>query len=169
MSEQSGQDDVRWLAGFERVPASEPDSGRALRGVLEEARAATGARYAALGALNEGRIELRWFLSCGIDAITRQALGAAPRGRGVLGVLITNPRPLRLADLTGHPCAYGFPPGHPQMRTFLGVPIMIGDSPWGNLYLTDKQNGEEFSDADEAAAVRLADMAADVIAGAQLT
>jgi GAF domain-containing protein len=166
MSDQSSPDDVRRFADLEQALASEADPERALQRVLEEARAVTAARYAALGALDSDRVELRWFLSSGMDAAARQAVGGAPRGRGVLGVLITDPRPLRLANVTAHARAYGFPAGHPPMRTFLGVPIMIGEAPWGNLYLTDKEDGGEFTDADEAAAVHLADTAAAVIARA---
>jgi len=81
----------------------------------------------------------------------------------VLGELILNPVPLRMADVDGHPCSYGFPPGHPPMRSFLGVPVMVGGEPWGNLYLTDKQSAAEFTAEDEAAVVLLAEFAGAAI------
>src|SRR5918911_1169327 len=77
-------------------------------------------------------------------------IGELPRGRGVLGVLISDPRPLRLEDVGSHPRSYGFPPAHPAMRSFLGVPILIRGKAWGNLYLTEKEGGEPFTDDDEA-------------------
>jgi two-component system, NarL family, sensor histidine kinase DevS len=80
----------------------------------------------------------------GIDDETRRLIGPFPRGRGVLGELIRDPRPLRLADVTQHPRSYGFPPGHPPMTTFLGVPVVIRGEAYGNLYLTDKAGGAEF-------------------------
>jgi signal transduction histidine kinase len=86
-------------------------------------------------------------------------IGALPRGRGVLGALINDPEPLRLADVGRHPRSYGFPAGHPPMHTFLGVPILVGGTPFGNLYLTEKAGGAEFSDADEQAVSALAEFA----------
>jgi signal transduction histidine kinase len=127
--------------------------------VLESARELTGARYAALGVLNSSRTELERFLTLGIDEIGREGIGSLPRGRGVLGELIAHPHPLRLTDISEHPRSYGFPHGHPPMRSFLGVPIMIDKTPFGNLYLTEKQNGEQFSEADEEAVVMLAELA----------
>jgi signal transduction histidine kinase len=127
--------------------------------VLESARELTGARYAALGVLNSSRTELERFLTLGIDEIGREGIGSLPRGRGVLGELIAHPHSLRLTDISEHPRSYGFPHGHPPMRSFLGVPIMIDKTPFGNLYLTEKQNGEQFSEADEEAVVMLAELA----------
>jgi GAF domain-containing protein len=82
---------------------------------------------------------LERFLTSGIDAATRQAIDEPPRGRGVLGVLILHPQPLRLADVAQHPDSYGFPAGHPAMRSFFGVPIMIGVEVWGNLYFAEME------------------------------
>src|SRR5207244_11617463 len=96
-----------------------------------EAQHRAGARYAALGVLDEQRTELERFVTAGIDRATHRMIGELPRGRGVLGVLIEDPRPLRLADVGKHPESYGFPPGHPAMRSFLGVPIMIRGQAWG--------------------------------------
>jgi GAF domain-containing protein len=131
-----------------------------LERVLEAARQLTGARYAALGVLDRSRHELERFMTSGLDeASTRRRIGVLPRGRGVLGELIADPRPLRLADLSAHPRAYGFPSGHPAMKTFLGVPLLVEGKPFGNLYLADKAGGEEFTAGDEQAVVRLAELA----------
>jgi signal transduction histidine kinase len=135
--------------------------------ILEAAREITGARYAALGVLNERRTELERFITLGIEPDTRGAIGDLPCGRGVLGVLIDDPRPLRLGDVGHHPQSYGFPDGHPPMDSFLGVPIVIRGEPWGNLYLTEKDGGE-FTEADEQAVGVLADWAATAIGNARL-
>jgi signal transduction histidine kinase len=135
--------------------------------ILDAAMEITGARYAALGVLNEQRTELERFIAVGIDPDTRRRIGDLPRGRGVLGVLIDDPRPLRLPDVGRHHQSYGFPDGHPPMHSFLGVPIVIGEEPWGNLYLTEKEGGE-FTDADEEAVVILADWAATAIDNARV-
>ena len=139
-----------------------------LHRLLEMARDLTGARYAALGILDESRRELERFLTTGIDADTHAAIGALPRGRGVLGVLISDPQPLRLADVGKHPRSYGFPPAHPAMGAFLGVPIIIRGEAWGNLYLTEKRTGQEFTEGDEDAVVVLAAWAAIAIDNARL-
>jgi signal transduction histidine kinase len=130
-----------------------------LERVLASARDLTNARFAALGVLNESRTELARFLSLGIDEATRRIIGPLPTGRGVLGELIRNPVPLRIADVGGHPRSYGFPVGHPPMRSFLGVPIIVAGLPYGNLYLADKQGADEFDEEDEQAAVLFAQFA----------
>jgi signal transduction histidine kinase len=135
--------------------------------VLEAARELTGAHHAAVGILDERRREVERFLARGVDAETRVAIGHPPRGLGVLGELIRDAKPLRLADISAHPGAHGFPSGHPRMRAFLGVPIMVRGKAWGNLYLTDKEGGEEFDEEDEAAVVVLADWAAIAIGNAR--
>jgi signal transduction histidine kinase len=147
---------------------SELDLDTVLDRLLQTAADVTGARYVALGILNEDRSELSHFLTRGIDEDTHRAIGDLPRGRGILGVLIDDPRPLRLEDVGDHPRSYGFPPGHPPMRTFLGVPIRIRGEAWGNLYLTEKADGEAFSVEDEEAVVVLADWAAIAIGNARL-
>lgn len=136
--------------------------------VLSVAREVTGARYAAVGILGPGRRELERFITSGIDAAGRQAIGDLPRGRGILGLLIENPKPLRLGDLGAHPRSYGFPQGHPPMRSFLGVPILIRGQAWGNLYLTEKQGADTFGAADEESLVILAGWAALGIEHARL-
>jgi two-component system, NarL family, sensor histidine kinase DevS len=130
-----------------------------LERVVEAARELSGARYGALGVLDRSRTELERFITVGVDPPTRQRIGPLPRGRGVLSELITDPRPLRLADVGAHPHSYGFPAEHPPMKTFLGVPVIVGGGPFGNLYLTEKAGGEEFTEDDEQAVVRLADLA----------
>jgi signal transduction histidine kinase len=127
--------------------------------VLESALELTQARYAALGVLDEDQSKLARFVTRGVDQATEAMIGPLPHGRGVLGVLITEPAPLRLADVGRHPRSYGFPHGHPPMKTFLGVPIMAGETPFGNLYLTEKPGEAEFSEADEQALVVLAQFA----------
>ena len=139
-----------------------------LRHVLETAREVTGARYAALGILDERKEELERFVFVGIDEDTRRLIGPLPRGGGVLGELIRNPEPLRLPDVTQHRRSYGFPPGHPPMTTFLGVPISVRGEAWGNLYLTDKAEGAEFDERDQESAIVLAEWAAIAIGNARL-
>jgi signal transduction histidine kinase len=134
--------------------------------LLNVARELTGARYAAIGVLDARRERLARFLTAGVDHGTRRRIGELPRGRGVLGVLITDPRPLRLADVSTHPASFGFPAGHPPMRTFLGVPITVRGQAFGNLYLTEKEGGD-FDLADEDAVIVLADWAAIAIENAR--
>jgi signal transduction histidine kinase len=136
--------------------------------LLETARDLTGARYAALGILDERRRELEQFLTRGIDAETHRSIGDLPRGRGILGLLIQDPRPLRLEDVGSHPRSYGFPPGHPPMATFLGVPVRIRGETWGNLYLTEKEGGRPFTETDEASVMVLAGWAGIAIEHARL-
>jgi signal transduction histidine kinase len=155
------------LLDLGRSVVAKLDVEEVLDQILEAAREITGARYAALGVLNEPRTELERFFTAGIDADARGAIGDLPRGRGVLGVLIDDPRPLRLSDIGRHHRSYGFPDGHPPMSSFLGVPILIGGEPWGNLYLTEKDGGE-FTEADEQAVGVLADWAATAIGNARL-
>jgi signal transduction histidine kinase len=158
---------IRRLLEVGRALTTELDRDILLDRVLETAREVTGARYAALGVLNEERTELSQFLTSGVDQATHQAIGDLPRGRGVLGALIERPEPLRLGDVGQHPSSYGFPVGHPLMRSFLGVPVVIRAQVWGNLYLTEKVSGE-FSADDEEAAVILAEWAAIAIENARL-
>ena len=142
-----------------RSVLSELDLEVVLDRVLNAARDLTDARYAALGVLNESRTELARFLTVGMDDATRREIGDLPRGRGVLGELINDPAALRLARVGQHARSWGFPAGHPPMDTFLGVPILVGGKPYGNLYLTEKAGGAEFTDADEEAVALLAEFA----------
>jgi signal transduction histidine kinase len=150
-----------------RALVAELDLESVLQHVLETARELTGARYAALGILDEHKRELQRFIFRGIDDQTRRLIGPLPRGHGVLGELIRRPEPLRLHDVTQHPRSYGFPPGHPPMTSFLGVPILIRGEAFGNLYLTEKAGGD-FDEGDEQAAVILAEWAAIAIENARL-
>jgi signal transduction histidine kinase len=147
---------------------SELDLDVVLDRVLETATELTGARYAALGVIDESGVALERFLTTGVDAETHAAIGDLPRGRGILGVLIREARPLRLTDIGGDPRAVGFPPNHPPMHTFLGVPILVRGEAWGNLYLTEKEGGQEFSELDEEAVIVLSDWAAIAIENARL-
>ncbi len=158
---------IRRLLDVGRELVTELDLEVVLERVLQTAREVTGARYAALGILNEQRTELAQFLTSGVGEETRRAIGDLPRGRGVLGALIEHQQPLRLADVGQHPSSYGVPAGHPVMRSFLGVPVRVRGEAWGNLYLTEKDDGE-FSELDEEAAVILADWAAIAINNARL-
>ncbi len=167
MSASPEEPSLRHLLDVGRALTKELDQGVVLERVLETAREMTGARYAALGILNDQRTELARFLTSGIEEEAHRAIGELPRGRGVLGVLIDHPQPLRLADVGQHPSSYGFPAAHPAMRSFLGVPIVIRGQAWGNLYLTEKAGGE-FSEHDEEAVVILAEWAAIAIDNARL-
>jgi signal transduction histidine kinase len=147
---------------------SELDLESVLRSVVEAARELTSAEYAALGVLDRDRKELERFIYLGIDDETKRVIGNLPRGRGVLGELIREPKPLRLPDVNEHPHAYGFPPGHPPMHSFLGVPITVRGETYGNLYMTEKRGGTVFDDDDEAAAETLATWAGIAIENARL-
>jgi signal transduction histidine kinase len=136
------------------------DLEEVLRRVLVAGQELTGARYAALGLLNDKRDALARFITVGIDEDERRVIGELPLGRGVLGELIEHPRILRLAELAQHPRSYGFPPGHPGMKTFLGGPIVIRGEIYGNIYLTEKAGGAEFDDADEELLLVLTEYAA---------
>jgi signal transduction histidine kinase len=158
---------LRELIDVGRGLVAELDPEVIFRRMLEVACELTGARYAALGVLDDDRHQLERFITYGVDEADRRAIGNLPRGRGILGLLIEQPRPLRLSDVGAHPRSYGFPPGHPPMSNFLGVPVMIRGHAWGNLYLTEKEEGE-FDDADEQSAVILAEWAAIAFENARL-
>ena len=157
---------LRRLIDVGRSLVSEFELEAVLERVLEAAIELTGAKYAALGVLDETKTRLARFLTRGLDAETRELIGDPPHGRGVLGVLISDPRPLRLQRVSEHPRSYGFPVGHPPMESFLGAPVIVRGEPYGNLYLTDKQGGD-FDEDDEEALVVLADWAAVAIENAR--
>ena len=142
-----------------------------LRTVLQRIVAAAcelaGARYAALGIVGADR-QLSDFITHGIDPETQAAIGELPHGRGVLGLLITDPSPVRMPDITQHPRSYGFPANHPPMHSFLGAPIRIRDLVFGNLYLAEKQGAAEFTEDDEEIVVALAAAAGVAIDNARL-
>jgi signal transduction histidine kinase len=127
----------------------------------------TGARYGALGVLDETGNRLAQFITTGLGDAERAAIGDLPTGKGILGVLITDARPLRLTDLGSDPRSVGFPANHPPMRSFLGVPVIVGGRVFGNLYLTEKREGD-FTESDEGVAVMLAAQAGAAIQNAHL-
>jgi signal transduction histidine kinase len=138
-----------------------------LRRVVETALELTGARYGALGVIDRTGTALEQFITVGVNDETRRAIGDLPRGRGILGVLISKPETLRLSDLTQDPRSVGFPPGHPPMESFLGTPISVRGTTFGNLYLTEKEGGD-FSEDDEEVVRLLAAQAAAAIENARL-
>jgi signal transduction histidine kinase len=139
-----------------------------LQRLVETAAELTGARYAALGVIDRAGRSLERFFTTGIDEETRAAIGHLPRGRGILGVLIREAKPLRLHDIADDPRSVGFPRHHPPMRTFLGVPVVLRSVAYGNLYLTEKADGADFSAADEELTQLLAAQAAVAIENARL-
>ncbi len=165
---QPAEERFRRLIDVGTAILSELDLEAVLSSVVEAAREITSAEYAALGVLDPSRTELERFIYLGIDDETKRSIGNLPRGRGVLGELIREPVPLRLRDVEKHPHAYGFPPGHPPMHSFLGVPITVRGETYGNLYMTEKRGSEEFDEDDEAAAKTLATWAGIAIENARL-
>lgn len=147
--------------------SSELSLDAVLQRIIELAARITGARYGALGVLGpEGRITD--FVTTGITREEREAIGALPVGRGILGVLIRDAKPLRLADISTHPLSVGFPSNHPRMRSFLGAPIVSRGRVFGNIYLTEKQGAPEFSAEDEEALIVLASQAGVAVENARL-
>jgi signal transduction histidine kinase len=138
-----------------------------LRQIVEAAVALVDARYGALGVVGEGG-RLVEFVTSGLDEDQIAAIDHWPGGRGLLGELISNPQPLRLADMSAHPRSFGFPPGHPPMKTFLGVPVRVRDEVFGNLYLTEKADGAQFDDEDEVVVTALASAAGVAVENARL-
>ena len=126
-----------------------------------------GARYGALGVIGDDR-RLVEFITHGLSAEEHAAIGDLPTGRGALGLLIEDPRPVRMPDITQHPQSYGFPANHPPMHSFLGVPVRVRDTVYGNLYLSEKQGADEFGDDDEQIVVALAAAAGAAIDNAHL-
>jgi signal transduction histidine kinase len=156
------------LLSVGRRLVSELDLDSVLRHVLEAARELTGARYAALGVLDPEKSKLERFLYTGIDEEERRRIGPLPQGHGILGELITDPRPLRLDRIGDHPHSYGFPANHPAMTTFVGTPITIRGDVYGNIYLTEKEGGEPFDESDEHLLVVLAEWSAVAISNARV-
>lgn len=139
-----------------------------LQDVADAARDVVGARYAALGVLDATGGALAAFVTSGLTETEQKQIGELPRGRGLLGLVIHEARPIRTPQIRKHAQSYGFPPGHPEMESFLGVPITAGQRVFGNLYLTDKIGGSEFTAEDEAIAVMLATQAAVAVENARL-
>jgi len=139
-----------------------------LAGIVRSACQTAGARYGALGVIGPSGDDLVEFVTEGLTQAERDRIGPLPRGRGLLGHLISHPGPLRSDDLAHHPAATGFPPGHPRMSSFLGIPVRVRGRVFGNLYLTDKESGAAFTDADEQAVLALASLAGLAIEHAHL-
>ncbi len=154
---------AREIVTIAREVLEELDLEQVLERLVAAAQRLTRARYVALGVLDPERTRLERFVIAGLSEEERLAIGPPPTGRGVLGELIRNPVALRVADVSAHPASFGFPPGHPAMRSFLGVPILIDGQPYGNLYLAEKRDADEFSDTDQEAVVLLAEFASIAI------
>jgi len=166
---QSDQHRLRLLLDAVVSIAGDLSLDSVLERIVRTASELAGARYAALGVLDIGpERRLQAFVTHGLTPEQHQAIGNLPTGRGLLGVIIDRPAPLRLHDLTQHAESYGFPANHPPMSSFLGVPIRIRDKVFGNLYLTEKSGGGDFTAQDEAITVALAAAAGVVIENAQL-
>ncbi|MBI2708103.1 MAG: GAF domain-containing sensor histidine kinase [Actinobacteria bacterium] len=160
-------DRVRVLLRTALSLTTERDLDRVLEGIASGAAEVVGARYAALG-LYDDHGHITRFIHHGMDDDTVARIGRLPGGRGLLGEVIVADGPIRLDDLGADPRACGFPPGHPAMRTFLGVPVARGDRRYGNLYLTEKRSGTPFDEEDEALVVTLATFAAAAIQTAEI-
>jgi signal transduction histidine kinase len=161
-------DRLRALVGAGMALTSELSLDALLLRLVEVASELTGARYAALGVTNQAGTALDRFITTGIDDELRRTIGDLPRGRGILGLLIRDQHALRLHDLTEHPASVGFPPGHPPMRSFLGVPVQLRGVAFGNLYLCEKRRGADFSEEDDEIVSLLAAQAAVAIENARL-
>ena len=153
-------DRLHALVGAMLLIGEDLDLPTVLHTIVQTAVDVVGARYGALGVLDDTGSGLAEFVTVGFDEVQVAAVGRLPQGRGVLGLLIKHPTPLRLADIADHEERAGFPPSHPPMTSFLGVPITVRNEPFGNLYLTDKAGGAEFTEEDEDLVSALAKAAA---------
>ena len=168
MIEFAGPKSLRQLLDAVITVGSDLDLPSMLRRIVQSAVDLVDAQYGALGVLDESRTRLAQFITVGIDDEAHKAIGNLPEGHGILGLIIVEAKPIRLPDLNEHPDSYGFPPNHPPMKSFLGVPIRLRDEVFGNLYLTDKKTGEVFTDVDEELCVALAAAAGVAIENARL-
>ena len=168
MPEHAAPDRLRALVDAGIALSSELSLDALLQQLVETAAQLTGARYAALGVIDQTGTGLERFLTTGVDDDTHAAIGDLPRGRGILGVLIREAKPLRLDEIAGDPRSVGFPLHHPPMQTFLGVPILLRGVAYGNLYLTEKEGGGSFTDEDEELTQLLAAQAAVAIENTRL-
>ena len=165
MADRRDRKDVLLEAGL--TLASELSLPMVLQRIVDLAAEITDARYAALGVIGEGD-QMVDFITTGISARQRRAIGAQPRGRGILGLLIRQPQTVRIKDIASHPESDGFPPNHPRMRSFLGAPVQALGKVYGNIYLTDKRGALEFTLNDERSLNVLATQAGVAIANASL-
>lgn len=164
----AGPRSLRQLLDAVITVGSDLDLPSVLRHIVESAVTLVDARYGALGVLDETGTSLAQFITVGLDEETRRRIGTLPKGHGILGLLIREPRAIRLPDLAEHPDSYGFPPNHPPMKSFLGVPVRVRDQVFGNLYLTDKTTGEVFTDIDQELVIGLAAAAGVAVENARL-
>jgi signal transduction histidine kinase len=158
--------DARVLLDAVAAMSSDLELDKVLRRIVESACELTTARFGALGVIGD-HDDLSAFITHGVDADGRAAIGDPPHGRGILGLLIHHPGPLRLTRLQEHPASYGFPANHPPMTSFLGVPVLVRGVAFGNLYLTEKADGVEFTDQDQALVEALASAAGVVVQNAR--
>jgi two-component system, NarL family, sensor histidine kinase DevS len=166
--QQTDQDRMRAVLDAAIAVTSELSIEAVLQRIVEAAAELTGARYAALGVIDQSGTGLENFVTTGLDEETVRRIGDLPRGRGILGVLIRDAQPLRLADLGADPRSVGFPPNHPPMKSFLGVPILLRGVAYGNLYLTEKAGGDDFTEDYQGLVQLLAAQAAVAIENARL-
>jgi two-component system, NarL family, sensor histidine kinase DevS len=166
--EYAGVKQLRRLLDAVMEVGSELSLPVVLRRITETATELVDAQYGALGVLDVSGTRLAEFITVGIDQAGASRIGHLPEGHGILGLLIADPKPLRLPDLNAHPDSFGFPPNHPPMTSFLGVPILLRNEVFGNLYLTDKAEGDVFTDVDEELVVALAAAAGLAIENARL-
>jgi two-component system, NarL family, sensor histidine kinase DevS len=168
MDQSTALDRLRVLVDAGIALSSELSLDALLQRIVETSAQLTGARYAALGVIDPDGQSLERFLTTGVDEETHAAIGELPRGRGILGVLIRDTRPLRLHDIAQDPRSVGFPRNHPPMKAFLGVPILLRGIAYGNLYLAEKSDGGDFTGEDEELTQLLATQAAVAIENARL-
>jgi signal transduction histidine kinase len=168
VEQMAGPRQLRRLLEGVLTIGSNLDLHSVLRSIIATAAELVDARYGALGVLDPSGTRLSDFITIGIDDAGRAAIGDLPEGHGILGLLIVDPKPLRLADLRDHPDRFGFPPNHPPMTSFLGVPIAVRGVVFGNLYLCDKAGGDGFTDVDQELATGLASAAGIAIENARL-
>jgi signal transduction histidine kinase len=168
MRAQQGTDRLRVLVETGIAINSELSLEGVLERIVEAAAQVTEARYAALGLIDRAGTGLERFITYGISDEVQTEIGNPPHGRGILGILIRDARPLRLHEISQDPRSVGFPPGHPPMSSFLGVPIRLRGAAYGNLYLTEKAGGGDFTDEDEELLTLLAAQAAVAVENARL-
>lgn len=161
-----GQERLLIEAGLTLV--SELDLDRVLERIVELAMKITSARFGALGVLSEDHLRIERFITKGISEEERAAIGDNPVGHGMIGLLIEERRSMRIRDISKDPRSFGFPPNHPPMRSFLGAPVLALGKVFGNIYLTEKQEADEFTEADQAAVEVLATQAGVAIENARL-
>src|SRR4051794_10017919 len=165
--ESPAPDRMRGLLEAVLAVGEDLDLQAVLHRIIEAAVTLVDAKYGALGVIGEGD-RLSQFVTVGIDDEIYHQIGPLPRGRGILGLLIREPQAIRLDDLSSHETSFGFPPHHPPMRTFLGVPVRVRDEVYGNLYLTEKRDGQPFTAEDESTVQALAAAAGVAVRDARL-